>query len=207
VAPDIDQSPSERRDPDPLIYLPMREEPQRYFSVLASSNLTAAALAPGIRTAVEEVDPYLPTSRLQTMEEILARQRWPSRVFGTLFTVFAVIALVLAAVGIFGVMACTVSQRTTEIGLRIALGADEQSILRMLLGGGLWQIGIGLSLGVVAALAAVRTLASLMTRVSPADPITLLSVVLILAVAGLAACWVPARRALRVDPLTALRHD
>jgi ABC-type antimicrobial peptide transport system permease subunit len=160
-----------------------------------------------VRSAVAAVDPYLPTSTLETLADGLAGIRWPYRVFGTLFSVFALIALGLAGVGIFGVMAYSVGQRTAEIGLRMALGATETAILTMVMRTGVWQIAIGLGLGLAAALGAARFIGSVLTRVSPTDPMTFLSVFLILAAAGLIACWLPARRALRIDPLTALRHE
>jgi predicted permease len=207
IAPDIQQNDPRSDRPDPIVYLPARSQPMRYFYLLASSQVEPASVASSIRSAVASIDPTLPVARLESLSKMLERSRWVYRVFGSLFSIFAAIALGLAAVGIFGVMAYAVGQRKAEIGLRMALGASESSIVSLILRSGLWQLAIGLTLGLAAALGVSRLVTSVLARVSPWDPITYVSVLVILGSAGLLACWLPARRAVRVDPATALRNE
>lgn len=137
----------------------------------------------------------------------MQRGRWHLRVFGTTFLIFAVIAMGMAAVGIYGVMAHSTSRRTREIGVRLALGADTVGILRLVLGRGAKQLLVGMVLGLGAAIAVCRLMAGLLFKVSPQDPLTFAGVTLVLCMAGLAACWFPARRAARLDPMKALRYE
>ena len=124
-----------------------------------------------------------------------------------LFTLFSLIALLLAAIGIYGVMAYSVSQRTHEIGIRMALGALPRDVLRLILASGSRTIGIGLLLGTAGALVSTRLLSTLLFNVSPYDPVSFVAILLILSAVGLLACWVPARRATKVNPMVALRSE
>jgi len=142
-----------------------------------------------------------------SLTEFLATQRWGFRVFGSLFAIFAIIALVLASVGIYAVMSYSVSQRTQEIGIRMALGAPTTSIVRLVLSLGVKQLAIGLAVGLALALAVARVLTSLLVQIKPTDPVTFTTIVLLLAAVGIFACWMPARRAMKVDPLVALRYE
>jgi putative ABC transport system permease protein len=141
------------------------------------------------------------------MDQLLANSVAQPRLNLTLLVSFAAIALVLAAVGIYGVMAYTVTQRTHEIGIRMAMGAQSEDVLKQVLREGAQLAAVGLALGLVGSLAASRLIATLLFGVKPTDPLTLGSVVVILAIVALAACYIPARRATRVDPLTALRYQ
>jgi putative ABC transport system permease protein len=165
-------------------------------------TLTAAATQ-----AVWAGDPEQSTFNVVTMEERIADTVWQRRLAGTLFLVFAALALVLAAIGIYGVMAYTVSQRTREIGIRLALGAQPRDVLRMIVGQGAKLIAIGLGIGLLIALVGGQIIKSLLYGISSADPLIYLLVLVVLAIVALLACWLPARRATRVDPLHALRQE
>ena len=207
VTQNMRQTDPTRPDIDPLIYVPYRQEPLQWAAILIRASVDANSLSGTARKEIQSVDQDLPVFGVQTMWEFFAQQRWPFRVFGTLFTVFAAIALALASVGIYAVIAYSVGQRTQEIGLRMALGANSGNILRLVLGTGLKQLTIGLAIGFAGAFGITRILKSLLIGITPTDPLTFVSVgVLLLALAGIA-CWIPARRALRVDPLIALRYE
>ena len=165
-----------------------------------------SALA-GIRNAVQELDPRLSLSRLGTLEQHLSLALFPARTTGLLLSVLGVVAMLLAVSGLFGVITYSVSQRTREIGIRMALGAQRGEIVGMVLRQGMKMAGLGVVLGLAGALAATRSLRSLLFGVSPLDPLTFLAVPLLLAAVALLACWLPARRATRVDPLEALRYE
>jgi ABC-type antimicrobial peptide transport system permease subunit len=160
-----------------------------------------------VRREVQAIDQDQPVFTVQTMSQLLAQQQWPFRVFGTVFASFAVIALVLAAVGLYAVMAYSVTQRTQEIGVRMALGAVGRQVSWLILRRGLVQLVIGLTLGLSGGWFASRALRPLLVQVAPNDPITFVGITLLLTVVALAACLIPARRATRLDPLTALRRD
>jgi putative ABC transport system permease protein len=158
-----------------------------------------------VRGEVQAVDPDQPVFTVQTLDQMMARATWPYRIFGTLFAVFALIALVLSAVGLYAVMAYSVTQRTAEIGVRMALGADGRRISWLVLRRGLVQLGIGLTLGLAGAYFLSRVLAEVLADISPTDPLTFTTITVLLAATALAACLIPVRRATRVDPLVALR--
>jgi putative ABC transport system permease protein len=165
-------------------------------------TLTAAATQ-----AVWTGDPEQSTFNIVTMDERIADTVWQRRLAGTLFLIFAALALVLAAIGIYGVMAYTVGQRTREIGIRLALGAQPREVLRMIVGQGAKLIAIGLGIGLGIALVGGRVIKNLLYDISSADPLIYLLVLVVLASAALLACWLPARRATRIDPLHALRQE
>ncbi len=208
VVPDILQNNDANNEHDPLIYIPYRQKPQRDMSIVAHTRVPPASLGTAFRQAVQSIDQDLPVYRLQTMDERLAQNSWQWRVFGGLFAIFAGIALMLASVGLYAVIAHNVSQRTQEIGVRMALGASSASIHRMVFGHGLRQLAIGLIAGLGAAFGVTRILKTLLAgNVSPTDPVTFAAATLILATAALLGCWIPARRAMGVDPIVALRHE
>ena len=162
---------------------------------------------PTIREEVRALDADLPLFGIRTMDEGLAQQRWPFRVFGTMFTMFAVIALALSAVGLYAITAYSVTQRTQEIGVRMALGAQAPQVWWLVVRRSFVQLALGLLLGMAGAFGVGRLLRSLLVQTSPNDPATLSSIALLFVAVSLAACFWPARRATRLDPVHALRYE
>jgi predicted permease len=177
------------------------------MNVVLKSTRPLAALAPAIRQAVAAGDPGLPVVELRTMEAVfgdsVTRQRFLSQLLG----IFAAVALVLAAVGTYGILSYMVTQRRREIGIRMALGAGYGQVIRLVLGHGLVMAAVGVGLGIVGALALSRVTRSLLYGVSPLDPLTFAVAASVITVVALAASLVPTRRATRVDPLVAIRAD
>jgi len=177
------------------------------MAVLARTRVNAASLGNTFRREVQAIDPDLPVRDMVTLDDQLALSRWPLRVFGSMFAIFAAIALLLATVGLYAVVAYGVSQRTPEIGVRVALGASSGSILRMIFTTGMRQAAIGLVLGLAAAFGVTRVLSGILVGVSPTDPLTFGIVGAVLVTAAVLGCTLPARRAMRIDPVVALRHE
>jgi putative ABC transport system permease protein len=165
------------------------------------------AIAANVRGAVWDVDKHLPVTRIRTMEEVRSMSIVSPRLNLLLFGLFAALALVLAAIGIYGVTAYSVAQRTREIGIRVALGARGNDVLRLVVGQGARLALTGVLLGMIGAFALTRLMASMIYCVSAADPLTFFAVAFLLAFVALTACYIPARRAMRVDPLVALRYE
>jgi predicted permease len=165
------------------------------------------SLLPPIRSIIAEYDPELAVASVRTMDEITAQSLGSRKLTLTLVALFAVLALVLATVGIYGVMSYTVAGRTQEIGIRMALGAQRRDVFKLVVGQGMALAGAGLILGLVAAAGVTRYLSSQLFHVKPIDPLTYGGVTLLLASVALLACYIPARRATRVDPLVALRYE
>jgi predicted permease len=194
----------------PVVYLPYlqnRPAPPAEMSFAVRTVGDPAASISAIRQAVQSIDRNLPLFGVRAQSELIALSFARERLFATLSSFFGLLALALVSIGLYGVMSYTVARRTHEIGIRMALGATGGAVLRMALGEALWLVLTGSAIGLVAALAATRWLTHLLYGVTPADPLTLgLATLLLLAVATLAG-YLPARRAARVDPLVALRHD
>jgi len=161
----------------------------------------------GVRQAVKEIDPRMPVYKVTTIEQHLTWAFWAQNMAAALATAFGLLALALAAVGIYGVVSYTVARRTKEIGIRVALGAQARDILRIVLGQGMLLTLVGLVAGLAAALYLARQLTSLLYGLSPGDPATYIIVALVLALVALLACLIPARRATKVDPMIALRYE
>jgi predicted permease len=207
VAPDYRQkNPSDPAD-DPVMLVPYRFDSYSGMAVMLRTDGNPAALAPALRSEVQQMDSDLPLFDTMTLAERFGKQRWYLAVFGTVFLIFAVIATAMAAVGIYAVMAQAANRRTREIGVRMALGADESSILALVLARGAKQLGTGMVLGLAAALAICRLMAKMLFGVSPNDLVTFGAVTLVLGAAGLAAIFFPARRAARLDPVKALHYE
>jgi predicted permease len=194
-------------EPDPVVFTPLRQEPPRGLAIVARASGDPGALANPLREAMREVDPDQPLFRVTTMNDALAQSRWPWRVFGSMFAIFALIALVLSAVGIYAVTAYSVVQRTQEIGIRMALGAQNMAVSWLILRRGLIQLAVGVALGLAGSFFAARLLKSIIVQTSPQDPVTFISITLLLVVITAAACLLPTRRAVRLDPVRALRAD
>jgi putative ABC transport system permease protein len=175
------------------------------FAIRTTGDPTAIASA--VRRVVSSVDPEQPVSNVRTMDEIVDLNVADRQQQMTLLGAFAALALVLASIGLYGVLSYAVTQRSREIGLRMALGASAGSVIRMIVGRGLALTGIGLALGLVAAWLATRALQNLLYGVAATDPLTFASVAALLGIIALIACWAPARRASRVDPITVLREE
>jgi putative ABC transport system permease protein len=165
------------------------------------------AVANDIQRAIWQVAPDTGVFNVMPVSRLSANTVWQSRIWGLLFGIFSAIALVLAAVGIYGVMAYFVTQRTREIGIRIALGAQWRDVQKLILTSGMLLVAIGLAIGLAGAFALTRLMTTLLFEISPTDPITFGAVALCVVVAALLACYIPARRATKVDPLIALRYE
>ena len=194
--------------PSPTVYVNYRQRPQSTdrFAVVISTALPPSAVVSASREIVREIDPDVP-ARFGTFAQIFSSSLAARQFNLTLLGAFAATALLLAVAGIYGVMAYTVSRRTREIGVRMALGAAAGDVLRMVLSQGLWTTVIGVAIGIAGSFALSRTMHSMLFEVNSADPLTLVGGALLLAAVSLLACWIPARRAMRVDPMVALRYE
>jgi putative ABC transport system permease protein len=209
IVPNLRQRDFQLPDPDPIAYLPFRTDPRGFMSLIVRSAGDPNLMTPILREEVRAIDRDLPLFGIRTMDANLAQQRWPFRIFGTMFAIFALIALTLSAVGLYAVTAYSVSQRKQEIGVRMALGAQGSEVAWLFLRRSLVQLAIGLTLGAAGAFG-VGTLfsqAQLLVQNRAGDPITIGGITLLLALVAMAACVIPARRATRLDPLLALRRD
>jgi putative ABC transport system permease protein len=191
----------------PEFYASLEQAPVGAFSVVLRTSTDPGSLAAAVRREVRALDADLPVTQLETMEDVVSRSIAGPRFTMSLLLVFALTALLLSAVGIYGVTAYSISQRTREIGIRMALGADARRVRALVLRDGARLAATGLGLGLIAALALTRLLRGLLFEVPPTDPLTHAGVVLILLAVALLACWIPARRASRLDPLAALRSE
>jgi putative ABC transport system permease protein len=194
-------------DPHPTTYWP---HPQLAYGTMTLTVRTAAdprPLAPAVEQAIRTLDKDQPVSDVRTMSQWVAKSLDQARFSSTLLATFAAVALMLAAIGIYGVMSYAVGQRTSEIGIRLALGAEARDIIRMIVGGAMSLTAIGLGIGVVLALVLGRTLTTLLYETTRTDPVTFAGVVVVLGSVALLASYVPARRASRIAPVEALRHQ
>lgn len=195
------------RDAPPLVFLSNRQEPWAWVGVMLRTSGDPTALTPAVRAAIQEIDPDLPVGEVLSLRAAIERNHWFLRVFGTLFFSFAAIALLMASVGLYAVVAHNTARRTREIGIRMALGATAGRVVRLMLARGLGQLALGLAFGFGGAFAVTRLMGSVIGLVSPTDPVVFGGVAVLLSAIGLFACWLPARRAALVAPTEALRTE
>jgi putative ABC transport system permease protein len=193
--------------PYAMTYMPHAELVYSEMTMVLRTNGDPLNLAAAVQREIQTIDKDQPVAEVRTMQswmdELTARSR-----FGTLLLgIFAALALVLAAIGIYGVMSYSVTQRTHELGIRIALGAQSRDLLKLILGRGFALTLVGIALGLVASFALTRVMSSLLFGVSATDPVTFGGLALLLSAVALAACYIPTRRALKVDPMVALRNE
>ena len=206
VVPDLFMGGPENENPEGF-YLPMAQKVARFMFMLARTDANPMALAPLVRDEVVAVDENLPIYWVRTLDQAIAQNTWFYTVFGTLFVIFGGVALLLAAIGLYGVMSFAVSRRTKEVGVRMALGAERGDVIRLVLKQGLWQLAIGVVLGVGLGALLSRGLQEFLFEVGAMDPMTFVAIAIVLVSTGVVASLVPARRATRVDPVVALRYE
>src|SRR5206468_9788917 len=192
--------------PRPTVYVNLFQRPRAAITLTMLSDVDTQSVASGARGILQELNPEIPP-RFRTFSQIYSASLGSRRFNVILIGFFGITALLLATAGVFGVMAYSVSRRTREIGVRVALGAGSRDVLRMILGQGLRTIFIGVAMGLAGSLALTRTVESLLFGVTATDPLTFGGVILLLVAAALLACYIPARRATRVDPMVALRYE
>jgi putative ABC transport system permease protein len=196
-----------REEPQAEIYFSTLQDYWPAMSIVVRSSVEPSSLSGSIRQVVNEIDKSVPVSQVKTMDHIVSESITQPRFNLFLLVLFGTVAMLLSAAGIYGVTAYTVSQRTHELGIRLALGAQVGDVLKMILGQGMAVIGVGLSLGLVAAFGLMRLLRSLLFGVGENDPVTFVAITFVLLIVALIACYIPARRATKVDPLEALRAE
>jgi putative ABC transport system permease protein len=198
------------REQRATVYLPhaqLAESGMEWMTMAIRASGDPLTIVPAVREQIQGIDPDLPLYQIRTMEQIIVEHISPISVSASWMASLGLLALALAAVGVYGVMAYAVSQRTNEIGIRIALGAQTIAVMRLVLGQGVKLVMAGVAIGLIAAFALGHALAGRLYGVNPTDPMTFVMVAAGLAVIGLVACWIPARRAAKVDPMVALRYE
>jgi putative ABC transport system permease protein len=194
-------------DPQPVAYFPERQQYSPFASLIVRTTGNPEALMGAVRAQVNQLDHNLALTNGQTIGQLLAQGLWAARMGAALLGLFGLLALVLASVGIYGVLSYSVTQRTSEIGIRMALGAQSQQVLKLVLRQGMLLAAVGVLVGVAIALPVTRFAATLLYGVSPSDPFTYIVIAVLLLAVAFVACYVPARRATRIDPLVALRFE
>jgi putative ABC transport system permease protein len=193
--------------PRPYVYRSMRQEDLQDRTVVARTMGDPHATLASIRQISHELDPKVPVTNLETLEQATSVSLLLPRAGGAMFGLFGLLGLILASIGLYGVIAYTVAQRTHEIGIRMALGASPRDISWLVKRRGLALVVAGVLIGLVGAFALTRVLSIMLYGVSATDPLTFAGVAIFLIAIGMAACWIPARRAMKVDPMVALRYE
>jgi putative ABC transport system permease protein len=207
VVGDVLQNQRQKAQRDSLLYLPFAEQPASQFFLVARTSVPPESLGDPFRRSVQEIDGNLAVDGMRTLEDHIAEGRLTVSMFSGICTVFAAVATVLAAIGLYGVLAHGVSLRRREIGLRMAIGAARADVMRLVLRQAAGALLPGLIAGLLLALATTRALGAALVGVSPTDPVTFAGISVVLILVAVAACWVPMRRATRVDPMVALRYE
>lgn len=177
------------------------------MEVVVRTTQNPLTLATSVANSIHQVDPEVALHKIQTMNDLVSESLSPQRFTMLLLAAFAGLALLLATVGIYSVISYSVSRRTHEIGIRVSLGASRADVLRLVLRQGMMLAALGLVIGIIGALALSRLMSAVVYGITASDPLTFLAVSLLLACVALLACYIPARRAMRVDPAVALRHE
>lgn len=193
--------------PRPFLYASLQQSFEADRSLVVRSSADPSSLLPALRDEVRQLDDRVPVSQLGTVTELISGSVLLPRLAATLFGLFGALGLLLASVGLYGVVAYTVTQRTREIGIRVALGAGKQDVLRLVVGGSMRLVALGVAVGLAAALGLTRVIGAILYGISPTDSLTFIGISLLLLLVTLLACLGPARRALRVDPMDALRYE
>ena len=191
----------------PQVYLPYRQWPVSFMTVVMKTAVPPASLTDAARAQVSAVDPNLPLSNVATLDAVVAKSISQQRFYMLLLAIFASVALVLAAIGIFGVLSYAVSQRTREIGIRMALGAPGRSVVHLIVRQAMLLVLCGVGAGTITALFVSKTMTRMLFSVTPTDPVTFSAVAVVLVTVALFASYLPARSATRVDPIVALRAE
>jgi putative ABC transport system permease protein len=208
VGVSANQFTGDQNDPlQPVVYQPIAQARSSFVYITARASGNPMALASGVRATVSALNPDIPLYWVQSLDSAVAEQLWFVRVFGTMFMIFGFVALFLASVGLYAVMSFSVIRRTREVGIRMALGARGAHVVRMVFGQGMYQLALGMTIGLSLALGISRLLSIILFQVEPRDPAIFGGVAAVLGGVGLLACLIPAHRATRVDPLVALRSD
>jgi len=194
-------------DPLPFSFIPMKQSYDGLTTLVARTTGDQAGAIAAIRRELRQLDPHLPIFDDETLTENMRLSLLPAQIVASLLGGFGALSLTLAAVGVFGVMSYAVSRRTHEIGVRMALGANRGDVLRLLIRQGMTTVALGVAMGLAVALALTRLMSGLLFGVSPTDPLTFAGVALLLAGVALVACYIPARRATKIDPIAALRRE
>jgi predicted permease len=196
-----------REAPQPFLYRPFLQLPDAQATIVVETALPPSGMLAAVQRTIQTLNPATPITSSETMQQYMSVALFPAHFTGVLVGVFGGLALVLATVGLYGVIAYSVAQRTREVGIRMALGATRARVMRLVIGQGLRLALIGIVAGIAVALAVTRLISSLLYGISPADPIAFIVSSALLLVVALLACYIPARRAAKVDPITALRHE
>ena len=191
ISPSIRHNSPQESQMNAVVYVPYRQDPPGFAALLVRSQLPPGSVMSAVRREVQALDQDQPVFTIETLDQALAQARWPFRVFGSLFAIFAFIALVLSAVGLYAVMAYSVTQRTQEIGVRMALGADARQVSWLILRRGLSQVAIGLTPGLAGAFGLSEVLRAILVQITPSDPVTFVAISVLLTAVAIAACLHP----------------
>jgi ABC-type lipoprotein release transport system permease subunit len=191
----------------PVVYLPLAQNHETGMILYVRTSVPPATVIDAVRREIQSLEPHLPLPNIQTMHETIGTSLYAARMGAWLLAVFGALALLLAAVGIYGVLSFSITRRTREMGIRLALGADRPRVFLLVVRDGMLLVSVGMAIGLLGSVAAARSLSSFLYGVSTSDLPTFSATIAILAAVALIACAIPARRAMRVNPIAALRYE